>query len=150
MNKNTVTQAQIEGIIENSTFEVFHRVHEKQCLVAAKLPNGFTLVGESACVDPLNYDERIGFDLAVKQIQSRLWELEGYTLQNKLYFEQDLDIVREQDIADVSTALLPCDSFILQPGHIRYTANTYVGEHSKDVTLEGVVDDVLKVLAKLD
>ncbi|WP_312129714.1 Gp49 family protein [Lysinibacillus capsici] len=82
---NTVTQEQIDNIIEQSSFEVFHRVHEKQCLVVAKLPNGFTVVGESACVDPANYDEQIGYDLAVKHIKNRLWELEGYALQNKLY-----------------------------------------------------------------
>ncbi|MFJ7954019.1 Gp49 family protein [Lysinibacillus sp. NPDC096418] len=81
---NTVTQQQINSIIEQSSFEVFHRVHEKQCLLVAKLPNGFTLVGESACVDPANYDEHIGYDLAVKHIKSRLWELEGYALQNRL------------------------------------------------------------------
>lgn len=84
MNKNTVTQEQIDNIIANSTFEAFHRVHEKQCLVVAKLPNGFTVVGESACVDPTNYDEKIGYDLAVNHIKNRLWELEGYALQNKL------------------------------------------------------------------
>lgn len=82
---NTVTQEQIDTIIEQSSVEVFHRVHEKQCLVVAKLPNGFTVVGESACVDPANYDEQIGYDLAVKHIKNRLWELEGYALQNKLY-----------------------------------------------------------------
>ena len=87
MSKNTVTQEQIDNIIANSKFEVFHRVHDKQCLVVAKLPNGFTVVGESACVDAANYDEQIGYDLAVKHIKNRLWELEGYSLQNKL-FEQ--------------------------------------------------------------
>ena len=81
---NTVTETQIDSIIEQSTFEVFHRVHEKQCIVVAKLPNGFTVVGESACVDASNYDEEIGFNLAVKHIRNRLWELEGYALQNKL------------------------------------------------------------------
>ena len=85
MAKNTVTQEQIENIIAQSEMEVFHRVHEKQCLVVAKLPNGFTIVGESACVDAKNYDENIGYDLAVKHIKNRLWQLEGYALQNKLY-----------------------------------------------------------------
>lgn len=84
MTNNTVTQEQIDRIIKLSELEIFHRVHEKQCLVVAKLPNGFTVVGESACVDANNYDEQIGFDLAIKHIKNRLWELEGYALQNKL------------------------------------------------------------------
>lgn len=93
MSKNTVTQEQIDSIIDQSSLEVFHRVHEKQCLVVAKLPNGFTVVGEAACVDPNNYDEQIGYDLAVKHIKNRLWELEGYSLQNKLHSNQSLSEV---------------------------------------------------------
>ena len=82
--KKTVTKEQIETILKESEYEVFHRVFGKQCLVVAKLPNGFTLVGESACVDPENYDEQIGLDLAKENIKNRLWELEGYLLQNKI------------------------------------------------------------------
>ncbi|MET4562189.1 hypothetical protein ABIA69_003375 [Lysinibacillus parviboronicapiens] len=93
MSKNTVTQEHIEEIIAISSYEVFHRVHGKQCIVVAKLPNGFTVVGESACVDANNYDEQIGFDLAVKHIKSRLWELEGYALQNKLSSNKTLSSV---------------------------------------------------------
>lgn len=85
---NKVTKDQIQMILDNSEYETFHRVFGKQCLVVAKLPNGFTIVGESACVDPDNYDEQIGFDLAVDRIKNRIWELEGYNLQNKLYKAQ--------------------------------------------------------------
>jgi hypothetical protein len=81
---NKVTQEQINAILESSKFEVFHRVFEKQCVVVALLPNGFTIVGESACVDPTNYDEQIGFELAKKRIKNKLWELEGYKLQNSI------------------------------------------------------------------
>lgn len=80
----TVTKEQIQEIMENSEFEVFHKVFDKQCLVVAKLPNGFTVVGESACVDPNNYDEEIGFNLAKSRIENKIWELEGYKLQNTL------------------------------------------------------------------
>ncbi|MEK4152306.1 Gp49 family protein [Carnobacterium sp. FSL E2-0243] len=83
--KNTVTQEKIDTILIGSTFETFHRVFGKQCIVVAELPNGFTIVGESACVDPANYDNKIGFELAIKKIKDRLWELEGYKLQNELY-----------------------------------------------------------------
>lgn len=80
---NTVTQKQIDNILSNSEFEVMHRIFGKQCVVVALLPNGFTLVGESACVDPLNYDDDIGYDLALKDIERQLWMLEGYLLQNR-------------------------------------------------------------------
>ena len=82
-----VTKEQIQSILGNSQYQVFHRIFDKQCIVVAKLPNGFTIVGESACVDPANYDEKIGFDLAVERIKNKIWELEGYNLQNHLYKE---------------------------------------------------------------
>lgn len=200
MTKNKVTKEQIERIIEQSTFETFHRVHDKQCIVVAKLPNGFTVVGESACVDAENYDEQIGYDLAVEHIKKRLWELEGYALQNTLHLE-DLaaDFAEQVKLCDFqdkhkhrlemnqgyhnlmgalllgqqdgdwaklhkselvltatqaqalkeSTALF-AEPLTLQQGHVRFTSNTYVGEQSKDISIEGAVDDVLKVLARLD
>lgn len=79
----TVTQKQIDEILSNSEFKEFHRIFGKQCVVVALLPNGFTIVGESACVDPNNYDETIGYDLALKDIENQLWMLEGYLLQNR-------------------------------------------------------------------
>jgi len=79
----TVTQEQIDEILFNSEMKEFHRIFGKQCIVVALLPNGFTIVGESACVDPNNYDEIIGYDLAVKDIEKQLWMLEGYLLQSK-------------------------------------------------------------------
>lgn len=153
MPVNTVTQEQIDNIIAQSSFEVFHRVHEKQCLVVAKLPNGFTVVGESACVDPNNYDEQIGYDLAVKHIKNRLWELEGYALQNKLYGQEIDSLVR--DIMKPKTVTLHEGEMILPAyqlaeGHIRYSQSSYVGDHSNDMTIEGAVDDVLKIIQATD
>lgn len=84
MAGKTVTKAQVDEILNNSEFEVFHKVFGKQCLVVAKLPNGFTVVGESACVDASNYDEEIGFNIVKSRIENRIWELEGYKLQNSL------------------------------------------------------------------
>ncbi|WP_339273640.1 Gp49 family protein [Paenibacillus sp. FSL W8-0426] len=84
MAGNTVTKAQVDEIMNNSEFEVFHKVFGKQCIVVAKLPNGFTVVGESACVDPNNYDEKNGANIAKSRIETKIWELEGYKLQNSL------------------------------------------------------------------
>ncbi|MFK5708614.1 hypothetical protein [Lysinibacillus boronitolerans] len=36
----------------------------------------------------------------------------------------------------------------LKTGHIRYSKSTYVGEASDDVTVEGSVEDVLKLLTE--
>lgn len=80
----TVTKEQISQIMSDSKQEVFHRIFDKQCIVVLLLPNGFTLVGESACVDPSNYDEEIGYEIAMKDIEKQLWMLEGYLLQNNV------------------------------------------------------------------
>lgn len=82
----SVTDEGIKRLIDNSEKEVIHRIFGKQCIVVIKLENGFTLVGESACVDPRNYDEKIGYDIAIKSIEKRLWELEGYLLQSQLNY----------------------------------------------------------------
>lgn len=79
----SVTEEEISEILSNSKFKAFHRIFGKQCIVVAQLPNSFTLVGESACVDPNNYDEDIGFNLAIKDIENQLWVLEGYLLQDR-------------------------------------------------------------------
>ena len=63
---------------------MFHGDFGKQCIVVALLPNGFTIVGESACIDPNNYVDTIGESIARKRIEEKVWELEGYKLQNEL------------------------------------------------------------------
>lgn len=81
---NTITIEQINMLLDEAEYSVAHRLFDKQCIVVAKLKNGFTITGESACVDPANYDEEIGFTIAKNQIAQKLWELEGYALQKSL------------------------------------------------------------------
>lgn len=81
---NSVTEDQVLAILAESKFSVQHAVFGKQCIVTALLPNGFTVVGESACVDPANYNEDIGYEIAMGRIKNKIWELEGYKLQSEL------------------------------------------------------------------
>lgn len=80
----TVTLDKINSILDESEFEVFHKVFNKQCIVVAKLPNDFVVMGTSAVVDPRKYDKQIGQEMAIDDIRHKLWELEGYLLQNEL------------------------------------------------------------------
>jgi hypothetical protein len=48
------------------------------------LKNGFTLVGESACASPENFDQAIGHKIAIGNARAKIWQLEGYVLKNKL------------------------------------------------------------------
>ena len=80
----TITQEHIDEIMNNSTFDVETMFH-KCTIVACQLPNGFVIVESSACVSPENYDEKMGFDICMKKIKDKVWELEGYRLQSELY-----------------------------------------------------------------
>jgi hypothetical protein len=84
---NKVTSDQIKSILDNSeTQEVVF--WDKEVVVSYKLYNGFTILGRGACVDPANFDIEIGRRIAREQAENKLWELEGYLLQNKLYEEK--------------------------------------------------------------
>lgn len=52
-----------------------------------KLANGFTVTGESACVDAGNYNPAIGDKIAHDNAIQKIWPLEGYLLAEKR-FEQ--------------------------------------------------------------
>lgn len=84
--KNTVTQSVIDALMESCDIAVT-TAFDKCTIVACKLPNGFVIVESSSCVDPANYDEDMGVDICMKNIEKKLWELEGYLLQNQLYMD---------------------------------------------------------------
>lgn len=83
MKKNTVTKEHIDAIFEQSEKKI-EKYWEKCTVMTIQLPNGFTIVEHSACVDPANYDEQIGIDICERKIKDKLWELEGYNLQTKV------------------------------------------------------------------
>jgi hypothetical protein len=49
-------------------------------VVLVKLRNGFTLIEESACVDPANYSQEIGEQYALKKAKARVWNHLGFLL----------------------------------------------------------------------
>ena len=57
------------------------KIGEKSLLVSVKLPTGFVDHEVSSCVDPANFDERIGKQFALEKIRSRLWDRLGFVLQ---------------------------------------------------------------------
>lgn len=52
------------------------------------LENGYSIRGESACVDPRNFDMAIGQSLAYKDAFSKIWAFEGYLLAERRFQEQ--------------------------------------------------------------
>lgn len=80
----SVSSEDIDDILENCEIEMCS-IFDKCMIVACKLPNGFVVVESSACVDPNNYDEDVAFDNCIEKITNKIWELEGYVLQEDLY-----------------------------------------------------------------
>lgn len=50
-----------------------------------RLENGFSVCGESACVDPRNFDQEVGEQLAYRKALDRVWELEGYLMAERRF-----------------------------------------------------------------
>lgn len=84
----TITEEYIAEIMENSEFEI-HTVFDKCTVVSCRLPNGFVITESSACVSPENYDEDMGAEICFDKIASKIWELEGYRLQQWLWEEEN-------------------------------------------------------------
>ena len=82
--KNTVTQSQIEEIMSKSVINAT-TVGAKTTLVNVTLPNGFVMTESSSCVDPANYNFELGKKCCLDAIKRKLWMLEGYVLQQRLY-----------------------------------------------------------------
>ena len=49
--------------------------------------NGYSVRGESACVDSRNFDMEIGRQIAYRDAFSKLWALEGYLLAERRFAE---------------------------------------------------------------
>jgi len=49
------------------------------------LRNGFTCIGESACVDPENFNRRKGEAIAYDNARQKIWALEGYLIRDRMH-----------------------------------------------------------------
>ena len=73
----------IDAVIVSETFTV---LPSGKCMVCElTLKNGFTVRGESAAVSKENFDIEIGQDISRKNARDKIWGLEGYLLQQRLF-----------------------------------------------------------------
>lgn len=83
--KNKITPQDIEDLLNSAETQeaVFWG---KEVVISYRFPtrNGFCVLGRGACVDPANFDIEIGRKVAREQVADKLWELEGYLLQQQL------------------------------------------------------------------
>jgi hypothetical protein len=78
-----VTPESIQERIETEEYIVLPNSTVTLCNIT--MVNGFSVRGESACVDHRNFDLEIGKKLARKDAFDKLWALEGYLLAEQKY-----------------------------------------------------------------
>lgn len=71
-------QAKIAGI------EYFIMPDGRTTIAHVTLRNGFTVRGESACVNAVNFNKELGEQYALEKAFDKIWELEGYLLAEQL------------------------------------------------------------------
>lgn len=81
---NTVTQEQINELVEKAEVEYATRF-EKSLIATFKFENGWVETVDASCIDPANFNEEIGREIVMERIKNKMWELEGYALQKKVY-----------------------------------------------------------------
>lgn len=85
-----IPKEHIDQIMAESGYEVFDSALGSCTIVAMTLPNGYTLVESSGCIDPAEYDRDLGVELCKEALRRRVWQLEGY-LGKQAYFEAQLE-----------------------------------------------------------
>jgi hypothetical protein len=73
----------IDTVIVSETFTKLPSGKAMICELILK--NGFSVRGESACVSKDNFDFEIGMEIAREDARDKVWLLEGYLLQEKVY-----------------------------------------------------------------
>lgn len=77
-NNVTITNDNVIGFIK----EIYSTtIGEKTTFVRVTLINGFELCETSSCVDPKNYDEKLGVQCCMERIYDKIWHLLGFLLQ---------------------------------------------------------------------
>ena len=78
-----VTNVGIESRIKKADYFVLPNSTVTMCNIT--LENGYSVRGESACVDARNFNLEVGQNLAYKDAFSKLWALEGYLLAERRF-----------------------------------------------------------------
>lgn len=78
----SLNEEKLESLVERI---YYHHVPDTTVTICAiTLKNGFTVVGESACIDPDNFNHSIGEQVAYNNAFEKIWQLEGYRIKSQL------------------------------------------------------------------
>lgn len=77
-----ITPNDLEAEIAGEEYQVFSGSTLTVCVLT--LRNGFTVVGESACASPENFDKALGEKIARQKAKDKLWPLLGFRLRDRI------------------------------------------------------------------
>lgn len=95
----------------------YQRFGDTGTLCVITLVNGYTVAGESGCIDPIIFNEDIGKEIAYENAFNKLWQILGYGVKQKWYEATQLtwlDRVRAE-LADLDEKRSKLDA-MLQKG----------------------------------
>lgn len=81
-----IKPAQIDALIVSETFTVLPSGKVMVCELT--LRNGFTVRGEAAVVSKASFNQEIGRRVSRTNARDKIWELEGYLLQQEIFIGQ--------------------------------------------------------------
>ena len=98
---NKITKEFLESEITSVEYK---RLSERLTHCTITVKDGFQFTGESACVDPTNYDEDTGNKIAYDDAFGKMWLPYGFQLHQKIRDEA----VHDQRIKGVNGEFYPC------------------------------------------
>lgn len=82
----TVTMQGILDKVVQATYTLLPNGRTTVCQLT--MQNGFTIEGQSACVDAAKYNRHLGEKYAYEDALNKVWPFEGYLLAEKIYTGQ--------------------------------------------------------------
>lgn len=105
---NTVTKEEVMANMRNVVCRTEEMFGKPVTHVSVRMKNGFVLHETTTCVDPENYDERIGRHICLQRIEEKIWFLLGYALQDRLASESKKKPSEKKPEKDLSgTVVIP-------------------------------------------
>ena len=92
LTRPRLTPQDVDDTIKSETYTTLPSGKVMVCELT--LRNGFTVRGEAAVVSKANFNEEVGRKISRENARNKVWELEGYLLQQRLYDDARLPAPR--------------------------------------------------------
>jgi len=94
LNAPRLRPEDIDAVIVGETYTA---LPGGKCMVCElTLANGFTVRGDAAAVSKENFNEDVGRSVSRKNARDKIWQLEGYLLQQRLHYAEGLSMIQER------------------------------------------------------